>query len=106
MSYVEELQNKCTKCREATNKAIDLMKQAFSKKIPKWINVKEYLPEEMNVVQITDGINVGHGFYYNGNWHTPFSDIDENHVIYWMPFLRPPKEATDSNTLETLKEKT
>lgn len=67
---------------------------------PEWIPVKYKLPKFDEVVQITDGIEVGHGFLEGINstagtvlmWHSPFCDIDEEHVTHWMPLPQPPKK--------------
>ena len=67
---------------------------------PEWIPVKYKLPKFDEVVQITDGIEVGHGFLEGINstagtvlmWHSPFCDIDEEHVTHWMPLPTPPKK--------------
>lgn len=67
---------------------------------PEWIPVKYKLPKFDEVVQITDGIEVGHGFLEGINstagtvlmWHSPFCDIDEEHITHWMPLPEPPKE--------------
>lgn len=68
---------------------------------PEWIPVKYKLPKFDEVVQITDGIEVGHGFLEGINstagtvlmWHSPFCDIDEEHVTHWMPLPQPPKDG-------------
>ena len=68
----------------------------------KWIPVTERLPDYDEVVQITDGIAVGHGYLEGVNttvgiallWHSPFCDIDEEHITHWMPLPEPPKEET------------
>lgn len=67
---------------------------------PEWIPVKYKLPKFDEVVQITDGIEVGHGFLEGINstagtvlmWHSPFCDIDEEHITHWMPLPQPPKK--------------
>ena len=67
---------------------------------PEWIPVKYKLPKFDEVVQITDGIEVGHGFLERINstagtvlmWHSPFCDIDEEHITHWMPLPQPPKK--------------
>ena len=67
---------------------------------PRWIPVTERLPDYDEVVQITDGIDVGHGYLEGVNttvgiallWHSPFCDIDEEHITHWMPLPEPPKE--------------
>ena len=69
-------------------------------KIRYWIPVTERLPDYDKVVQITDGIEVGHGYLEGVNttvgiallWHSPFCDIDEEHITHWMPLPEPPKE--------------
>ena len=68
---------------------------------PEWIPVKYKLPKFDEVVQITDGIEVGHGFLEGINstagtvlmWHSPFCDIDEEHITHWMPLPQPPKKG-------------
>jgi hypothetical protein len=58
---------------------------------PRWIPVEEKLPEPDKIVNITDGTEVGEG-WYNGYWHTPLADIDEHGVTHWQPLPKPPKE--------------
>lgn len=67
----------------------------------RWIPVTERLPDYGEVVQITDGIEVGHGYLEGVNttvgiallWHSPFCDIDEEHITHWMPLPEPPKDG-------------
>lgn len=71
------------------------------KSLPKWIPVTERLPEYDKVVQITDGVEVGHGYLegidttigVTSFWHSPFCDIDETHITHWMPLPQPPKDG-------------
>ena len=71
-------------------------------KTTQWIPVAERLPIFDKVVQITDGINVGHGYLEGVRstagvvymWQSPFCDIDEEHITHWMPLPEPPKEET------------
>lgn len=65
--------------------------KAVLDKFPRWISVTERLPEVKEIVQITDGINVGHG-YLDGTWYSPFCDIDVEHISHWMLLPEPPKE--------------
>ena len=60
---------------------------------PKWIPVTERLPDENDVVLITDSLDVGTGYLIHGyGWISPFDDIDMSHVSHWMPLPQPPKE--------------
>ena len=65
--------------------------KAVLDKFQSWIPVVERLPEAKEIVQITDGINTGHG-YFDGTWHSPFCDIDAEHITHWMPLPEPPKK--------------
>ena len=58
-----------------------------------WIPVEERLPDENDVVLITDSLDVGTGYLIHGyGWISPFDDIDMSHVSHWMPLPQPPKE--------------
>ena len=65
-------------------------------KVPKWISVDESLPKPGEVVQITDGKEVGHGYLAKGlkysGWMSPFCDLDEDGITHWMPLPDVPKE--------------
>lgn len=63
--------------------------------VPRWISVKERLPEEDVVVILTDHIDVGTGWFNGKGWRTPFSDIDEYRITHWMPLPEPPREVED-----------
>lgn len=57
-----------------------------------WIPVEERLPDENDVVLITDSLDVGTGYLVHGyGWISPFDDIDMSHVSHWMPLPAPPK---------------
>jgi hypothetical protein len=65
---------------------------------PRWISVKERLPEDLqNVLVIDDGrVTIGHCEHFYGDeqiyveWHdTLYYPIDPP---YWMPLPEPPKE--------------
>mgnify|MGYP003301778133 CR=1 FL=1 len=76
--------------------AIEKLKEEPADK-PKWISVNKRLPEIATVVIITDGIDVGTGWFDGKGWRTPFADIDEYRVTHWMPLPEPPKEGWNTN---------
>ena len=59
-----------------------------------WVSVNDRLPPPLEVVTITDGKEVGHGYlvktakYYG--WMSPFCDLDEDNITHWMPLPKPP----------------
>lgn len=64
-------------------------------KTPRWISVKDKLPENGVAVIVTDGIDVGEGLRYKRNdgnevWFTPLADV--NNITHWQPMPAPPKE--------------
>ena len=63
-------------------------------KIRHWIPVTERLPDENDVVLITDSLDVGTGYLVHGyGWISPFDDIETSHVSHWMPLPEPPKDG-------------
>ena len=72
--------------------ALTASNEVIAKNKPKWIPVTERLPDENDVVLITDSINVGTGYLIHGyGWISPFDDIDISHVSHWMPLPQPPE---------------
>lgn len=70
-------------------------RERLKEQIPKWIPVTERLPEENDVVLITDGYNTGTAFLIDGyGWNSPFDDVNTSHITHWMPLPKPPKEET------------
>ena len=71
-----------------------------NEEVSKWIPVTERLPIFDKVVQITDGVNVGHGYLEGVRstsgiaymWQSPFCDIDEERITHWMPLPKPPQK--------------
>ena len=65
----------------------------MEKELPRWISVKERLPKMgKTVFLITDGRDVGTGWYEGCHWWTSFADIDEDNVTHWQTLPTPPKE--------------
>ena len=76
---------------------------------PKWISVKEKLPELRQNVLVSDGKGSGEGWLDRYDWHDPNREdvvyispwpmdfwcipgckVDEDHVTHWMPLPEPP----------------
>ena len=62
-------------------------------KMPKWISVKERLPEnDDDVLIITEfGISMGCYVIHRDFW-VYYTNPDSNIVTHWMPLPEPPKE--------------
>ena len=70
------------------------LKEEFAKYRKKywWIPVTVRLPDENDVVLITDSLDVGTGYLIHGyGWISPFDDIETSHVSHWMPLPQPPE---------------
>lgn len=65
--------------------------------VPKWISVKERLPEPGERVLATDGYFVGE-FYINGRGQWQRYNVNNYlllaafDILHWMPLAEPPKE--------------
>lgn len=97
---IEELQTVVDGLTAQTNMVFEKTEgRTVIKFEPKWIPVAERLPDYDEVVQITDGIEVGHGYLEGIDttvgiallWHSPFCDIDEEHITHWMPLPKAPE---------------
>ena len=64
------------------DQAADMLEQDA----PRWISVKDRLPENDDEVAIASGSYMTTG-YYDGEWHGMLS-----YVTHWMPLPEPPKE--------------
>ena len=63
--------------------------------LPKWISVKDRLPEDIDVLMVVCGTVIQgssrrDSFYINDVW-----PLDKGDVTYWMPLPEPPEEDTD-----------
>lgn len=95
---IEELQAQLMFARDAA--------QEIAEKVPKWIPVSERLPQINEIVQITDGYDVGHGYLIAVRimqdsgvaWYSPFCDIDCSHITHWMPLPQKPTPRHDIST--------
>lgn len=74
---------------------------ALEYNMPVWIPVTERLPKYMKNVLVTDGIDVGMGWYdfykrrdtgiIDQYWCTPNCDVDSDNVKYWAEMPSPPE---------------
>lgn len=62
--------------------------------VPKWISVKERLPEvEADILAyIGEGSFVVCWMTHDGYWQCPAYLMDKDDVTHWMPLPEPPKE--------------
>ena len=94
---------------ERQKEQIGKLKDVIVKKIPRWISVKERLPEgeptyclTVNVLTI-DG-KVLPGFCNHGKWYVMreeddyCKDADEGEVTHWMPMPLPPSSPDGEST--------
>ena len=68
---------------------LDALKRAPTVEQPRWVSVKERLPEcgEIKVVSTRDGlINTA---YYDGDWH---GMVCGDEITHWLDGLKMPKE--------------
>lgn len=77
--------------------------QQLEAQIPKWISVKERLPEDgVDVIIHTDfrGGYVGCGYYriVRDAWFTSQGILLASNVLHWRPLPEPPKEEEDAQT--------
>lgn len=71
----------------------------------KWIPVAERLPKICKNVLVTDGIDVGMGWYdiykrrdtgiTDKYWCTPNCDVDSDHLKYWAEMPEPPEREVE-----------
>lgn len=75
---------------------IKSMTPAHVAPVPKWISVKERLPEEGEdvLVYLGEGIFEICWTLKDGFWETRDSYLDTDAVTHWMPLPEPPKEVT------------
>lgn len=110
VGFVQEAERDRDEYRERLDKTADAIEK-LSK--PRWISVKERLPELCQNVLVSDGKGSGEGWLDRYDWHDPNREdvvytspqprdfwcipgckVDEDHVTHWMPLPEPPKEET------------
>ena len=66
--------------------------------VPKWISVKEQLPEvEADILAyIGEGSFVVCWMTHDGYWQCPAYLMDKDDVTHWMPLPEPPKEEGEN----------
>ena len=96
---IEELQKQLQKSEEDNVNLTGWLAEEHAKHL--WIPVTERLPEYMKNVLVTDGIDVGMGWYdiykrrdtgiIDKYWCTPNCDVDSDNVKYWAEMPEPPE---------------
>lgn len=79
---------------------LELKLNAAAKRMPKWVSVKERLPEDRSNVLVVAywherwGVYMGWCAPERAEWsvHIGIGDRNDVAVTYWMPLLEPPKE--------------
>lgn len=79
---------------------LELKLNAAAKRMPKWVSVKERLPEDRSDVLVVAywherwGVYMGWCATERAKWsvHIGIGDRDDVAVTYWMPLPEPPKE--------------
>lgn len=79
---------------------LELKLNAAAKRMPKWVSVKERLPEDRSDVLVVAywherwGVYMGWCAPERAKWsvHIGIGDRDDVAVTYWMPLPEPPKE--------------
>lgn len=79
---------------------LELKLNAAAKRMPKWVSVKERLPEDRSNVLVVAywherwGVYMGWCAPERAKWsvHVGIGDRDDVAVTYWMPLPEPPKE--------------
>lgn len=68
---------------------------------PRWISVKDRLPEENVWVLCLCRVGIREVLrWQNGQWyHDPKHAYFESFVLYWMPLPEPPEEEPDANSV-------
>lgn len=95
----EDIRNEAADAIEDLWQALDTAQGVLAEQPSTWIPVTEQLPDENDVVLITDSLDVGTGYLIHGyGWISPFDDIDTSHVTHWMPLPEQPKEKNENNT--------
>lgn len=79
---------------------LELKLNAAAKRMPKWVSVKERLPEDRSNVLVVAywherwGVYMGWCAPERAEWsvHIGIGDRNDVAVTYWMPLPEPPKE--------------